>query len=74
MRVMKKYKFALKPLMIAIGINRPADAYHRFFEGRMTRQNVYLLWNRNQKQININTINIICDALGVDPSYLFRAE
>jgi len=71
MWVMKKYRIALKELMNALGINSSGEAYNKYFVGKITRQNVWLLMNKPPSRVSMKTIDIICDALDIDPSYLF---
>lgn len=69
---MKKYKFAFKELMIDLGVKNANQAYTKYFTEVMTRTNVRNMWDRQPKQVSVNTINVICNALDIDPSYLWR--
>lgn len=71
---MKKYRFALKDLLLDLGVKNANQAYTKYFSGVMTRTNVRNMWERQPKQISVNTINIICNALDIDPSYLWREQ
>jgi len=70
---MKKYEFTFKKLLLDLGVKSAGEAHAKYFDGVMTRQNVWALWTRQPKQISVETINIICNALDTDPSYLFRS-
>jgi len=71
---MKKYHFALKELLLDLGIKSASQAHTKYFTGVMTRQNVWNMWTRPPKQISMDTINVICNALDIDPSYLWRLK
>lgn len=68
---MKKYRFALRELLNDLG-KTPVQGFHAYFEGRLTRQAVYNICRKPPKVVYVETQDIICDALGVTPSDLWR--
>lgn len=69
---MKKYKFALADIMHDLKLENPNQLYRRYFEGHgLSKQSIYALCD-NPTQVKIETINTICNVMGLEPSDLWR--
>jgi DNA-binding Xre family transcriptional regulator len=72
---MNKYHFALKEVLADLKLN-PTQAYKKYFskgENYLSRQTVYNLCGKPDV-VYIETMNRVCNAIGLVPSDLWRIE
>lgn len=70
---MKQYYFAIREVLSDLGCT-PVQGYHKYFEGRLSRQSIFNLCRQTPVMIRAKTQDIICDALGLTPSDLWREK
>ena len=74
---MTTYYFALDGLLEDLKIN-PTQAYKRYFEPlpkhkRLSRGGLYIMCRR-PKFVEVETVNKLCNAMGIKPADLWREE
>ena len=72
---MNKYHFALKDVLKDLKLN-PTQAYKKYFskgENYLSRQTVYNLCSEPEV-VYIETMNRVCNAIGLVPSDLWRVK